>query len=218
MPNWTQKAEGEYLAAFWATFSKERASALFDRARMLPSLGTRASYHTRQEHRPLHLVDVPAIYGSQGGDNPGPAEVVIVIESIDLCWIDVLGRAMDIVPSFFAGHASNPVGSPPWQAIFSTSPMERKRPRLEQVPFADSEDGLWDKAHFWHVDGIYSCKRRTLVSPKIPTEKAFLSRLSGTSGDHGIYTSTRISFWHSSNKFRSLCKYLISQPYCIKSS
>lgn len=67
---------------------------------------------------------------------------VVVVENIDLYWVDALGRAWDIPPKFFAQHTSNPDQDSP------------KKPIVEEAPSGFLRSSRWEKIHHWHVDGV----------------------------------------------------------------
>jgi hypothetical protein len=203
----TQHAKDDYLVTFYAYLSKQKASAISNRARVLPLSSTTASLYTRHKHTCLALGDIRPL--DQGGLTP--TDTVLVVENINPHWIATLGIAWDVVPSFFAEHASNPTGNPLWHAIFGTSTLEREKPMIKEVTQAIQPSQFWDKAHYWNVDGILSYRKPHSATRAIGrvAHQNFIRREGENSNKYGSQSSTRVSFWKSSNKTRSLCKCLL---------
>lgn len=196
-----QQPEDPYMASFWACFSKEKANTISDRAKLMPSSKTRASYHTRHEQKYLKLGDI----SPPSGGNLALAGAVVIIENIDLLWIAALGNTWDIAPSFFADHASNPSGSSPWKTIFGMSSTDRKMPLRKEVTSTLPRDRQpWDKASSWYVDGIFECGQPTPGTSFNANDQDFIQRIR-YNNDLGLNISTRISCWTCSNKHQSLC-------------
>ena len=202
-----QRSNDEYMADFWACLPKESAAALFDRARALPVVKTRAFYRSRQEHRVLRLEDIFSLGGAQKNGLLALEGAAVVVENIDPHWIAVLGTSWDISPSFFAQHASNPSGPSPWQAVIGLSASQRRKPQTEEATLVDLRYSLWDNAHFWHVDGVFACGQRAFKTPVGIKEQNFMPRLLLHSKEYGTQTSTRISFLKCINKSWSMCQY-----------
>jgi hypothetical protein len=194
-------AKEKYLDSFWAALSKEKAGAILNRARELPSVNTQASLHTRHAHKTLKLEDV----SPQKREDQAPVNTVLVVKNIDLHWIAALGSAWDIAPTFFATHASSPTGTPLWQTIFGTSTLERKQATIQDVVSKLQTPRLWDDAQYWNVDGVLALSQQEFRGTVNLREQNFLPRVRATSNEYGSYTSTRISCWKCGTKLWSFC-------------
>lgn len=193
----------KYLDAFRAYLSAQQADAILDKAPMPQLSSTRASLHSRIEHKSLRLENV----SPRDTDRPAPGNSVLIVENVDSHWIAALGVAWDISPSFFAEHVSNPRGTPLWQAIFGTSAFERAKPTTKEVTPDSSIPQFWDKAHYWNVDGVLRYTNSiSAIRTKVATNYPSVIRREGENSDiYGLHKSTRISCWQCSDKNRSFC-------------
>lgn len=204
MASSSPRSDAEYIDAFWACFSPEQAATISPEAgRMRPfsATATTATYCTQHKHTLLKLADL-----SHSNHHVKLWDAVVIIENTDLAWISALGRAWDIPPSFFAGHASNPSGASPWLCIFGKSLAERKKPIMTEIAPASLNTCSWDKIQFWHVDGIYHYEETTQARLVDINNHNFIRRLTGQNPEHGLHYSTRISCCTCSNKQGAFCK------------
>ena len=175
------------------TFLKECFPDLSEQA--LKSLGSTSSSRTcsaaralcctAHERKPFTIEDLKTA---------ALTRAFIIIENIDVAWIQALGATWNIDPCFIKDHiAQIPQPNSIWQEIFGTSLAEQKRPLQHNYLDNKFATNSMDWIKRWHVDGILECGAGIQYPESSARVGHFASRKLETHPKHGCYVSTRIS-------------------------
>lgn len=139
----------------------------------------RASLHTRFDTRNISLADLTVPLGE---------EIVLVVEDINLRWMQVVGKALgtEVTPAFFAGHVREFTGDP-WNTIMGATPKQSISELRKELYRSTCVEG---DTSYWHLNGVSMSSRHAWQRP------SQLRRLS-VRNDRGLNIATRLSFWHS---------------------
>ncbi|OTA86515.1 hypothetical protein M434DRAFT_153927 [Hypoxylon sp. CO27-5] len=196
----------DYLGEFWKQVHQVNTKNASAGMALNSFAKTRALYCDLDEQRFLALSDVPSLV------RPRSKEVasVIIVENISPDWIALLGTTLNIDVNFFCEHMQNPTGPSPWKAVFSSSPIEQKRPMHnihKEFDVGNRLDATKESCNptrvSWHVDGVFHLGHLDREPPQsnLLQNPNFIHRRLEYHMPYGWQAATRISYYQMNKKF-----------------
>ncbi|OTA67318.1 hypothetical protein K449DRAFT_401828 [Hypoxylon sp. EC38] len=218
----------DYLGEFWKRVHQVNTKNASAGMALNSPAKTRALYCDLDEQRFLTLSDVPSLL------RPRVKEIasVVIVENISPDWIALLGTTLNIDVNFFCEHMQNLTGPSPWKAVFSSSPIEQKRPmhNIHKVfdvgthLDATKESGNPTRVS-WHVDGVFHLGHLDREPPQsnLLQNPNFIHRRLEYHMPYGWQAATRISYYQMNknlsrnenfyaNHIRIIVLFLIDAP------
>jgi hypothetical protein len=159
-----------------------------------PCHAPKAFHRTVHSKRTLSPLDIRDL-----NRNSNLGNGVLVVENVNQEWYTALVNVLGIDRSFFAEHASNPIGSTPWRAVFGDwsadhwKPFKNGRGLTTSIQDCDSSKVLRGS---WHVDGVLeygnSTQGRHARLEVLNTN--FVHRPIAFDEEYGWSSGTRISY------------------------
>ncbi|KAK7976662.1 hypothetical protein PG989_015125 [Apiospora arundinis] len=141
------------------------------------------------------------LFGQLGVHNPTP---IVIIENINLEWIEALKEMCNIDPGFFSEHAADPPGPSPWNAVFGRTPILHRRPSQTKIESCtknknpnEPADNVSQTRAWWHIDGVFALGHpgATQLSPSLTQASSPIRRRKEYHQGHGMQVSACISHY-----------------------